>query len=426
MNRWRSLFLVLCIWPGPASAQEKFLLQDGQRVVFLGDSNTFAGTYAAYLDAYLITRFPDKKFELINLGLPSETVSGLSEPDHPYPRPDVHERLDRILAKARPDVVFACYGMNDGIYYPFSEERFSRYRLGIQKLIDKVTKAGAKIVLVTPAPFDPVPIKKQVRPLGEVNYSWLKPYEQYDETLAEYARWLVTLKDKGLVVADPHGATRRFLQEVRKQEPGYSLAADGIHPNPTGHALIACQILEVLNAPDEADMAEIDLKMKRAITGKVKDVIVMDNEVRFEWTSKLPWPMDPRWHPSLLKPGKLKENFNRHELVIVRAAKSRYALFEGDLEIGEVSRDDIKLGLDMTRFRELSINQRAALLWKLVQQRQQLLGQAWLTDVGHNRPDTPKGMALAEAQRQAAKLEEQIRALAQPQGIRLRLVGLGE
>ena len=30
------------------------------------------------------TRFPDKKFELVNLGPPSETATGLSEPDHPF------------------------------------------------------------------------------------------------------------------------------------------------------------------------------------------------------------------------------------------------------------------------------------------------------------------------------------------------------
>src|SRR5205807_3938434 len=131
-------------------AQEKFLLEDGQRVVFLGDSNTFAGTYIAYLDAYLFTRFPGKKFELINLGLPSETVSGLSEPDHPYPRPDVHERLDRVLAKTKPDVVVVCYGMNDGIYYPDSDERFAKYQEGMRKLIDRCQKAGTKVVLITP------------------------------------------------------------------------------------------------------------------------------------------------------------------------------------------------------------------------------------------------------------------------------------
>src|SRR5689334_11715669 len=85
--------------PPQVGADEPFLLKDGQRVVFLGDSNTFAGLYIAYLDGYLRTRFPDKRFELINLGLPSETASGLSEPDHPYPRPDVHTRVEQALAR---------------------------------------------------------------------------------------------------------------------------------------------------------------------------------------------------------------------------------------------------------------------------------------------------------------------------------------
>ena len=53
--------------PTPAA----FALRDGQRILFLGDSNTFNGAYIQYLDAYLFTRFPDRKFELINLGLPS-------------------------------------------------------------------------------------------------------------------------------------------------------------------------------------------------------------------------------------------------------------------------------------------------------------------------------------------------------------------
>lgn len=421
-HRWLLSICLLALLPTCARAQDKFALQDGQRIVFLGDSNTFAGTWIAYLDAYLYTRFPDKKFELINLGLPSETVSGLSEADHPYPRPDVHERLDRALTKTKPNVVVACYGMNDGIYSPFSTDRLGKYQEGMRKLIDKVTGAGAKIILVTPAPFDPVPLTKQILPAGAPKYSWMKPFENYDDTLAKYSAWLLTLRDKGFVVADPHTATRKFLAEIRKQEPGFFVARDGIHPNTTGHAVIAAEVLQALNAPDEVDMAEIDLKMKRGINGKVKDVQVSDSGIRFEWTSKVPWATDPRWHPRLVELEKLKQHLNRHELVVSRLPRSRYALFEGDTNIGTVARDEIKIGVDMTRFPKLSTNVNAAALLKLAEQRQQLLGLAWLTDVGHNRPGTPKGIALAEAQKQAAALEQQMRALAQPRVLTLRLV----
>src|SRR5437762_1852943 len=114
-----------------ANAEEKFLLKPGSRVLFVGDSITHSGGYIQYVDAYLLTRFPQAKYELINVGLGSETVTGLSEPDHPWPRPDIHERFERALDKAKPDVVIACYGMNDGIYYPFAEERFQKYQAGI-------------------------------------------------------------------------------------------------------------------------------------------------------------------------------------------------------------------------------------------------------------------------------------------------------
>ena len=49
---------------------------------------------------------------------------------------------------------------------------------------------------------------------------------------------------------------------------------------------------------------------------------------------------------------------------------------------------------------------------KLSQQRQRLLKDAWLTDVGHLRPGMKAGLPLAEAQQQAKQLGEQIRKLA--------------
>src|SRR6476660_7203779 len=92
------------------------------RIVFLGDSITHSGEYVTCLEAYLLTHFPERPYEIIDVGLPSETVSGLSEPGHAggaFPRPNLHERLDRVLQKLNPNLVIACYGMNDGIYYPY-------------------------------------------------------------------------------------------------------------------------------------------------------------------------------------------------------------------------------------------------------------------------------------------------------------------
>ena len=54
--------------------------------------------------------------------------------DGEFSRPDLHERIERVLTRTKPDLIIACYGMNDGIYYPFGADRFEKYREGMRYL----------------------------------------------------------------------------------------------------------------------------------------------------------------------------------------------------------------------------------------------------------------------------------------------------
>jgi hypothetical protein len=56
----------------------------------------------------------------------------------------------------------------------------------------------------------------------------------------------------------------------------------------------------------------------------------------------------------------------------------------------------------------LKSHPRGAEILKLVQQRQRLLKDAWLTHVGHVRPGMSKGKPLADAEREAAALSEKL------------------
>ena len=94
-------------------------------ILFLGDSITAAGGYVRIIDAELAKQPPTNSWKVINRGKSSETVSDLSEEYHPGRRPCLFARLDKELADAKPDWVVACYGINDGIYHPFSEKRFA-------------------------------------------------------------------------------------------------------------------------------------------------------------------------------------------------------------------------------------------------------------------------------------------------------------
>ena len=190
----------------------------------MGDSITQGGAYVEFIDAALRAQHPETKIEIIPLGLSSETVSGLSEDGHAggkFPRPDLHERLDRVLEKARPQLVYACYGMNDGIYYPLGDERFQAFKNGMKKLHDKVVATGARIVHLTPPVFDPVPIKARVLPAGLDKYE--KPFEGYNTVLDAYAQWLLSMKTQGWEVLDIHGPFNAALAEKRKTDPAVHL-----------------------------------------------------------------------------------------------------------------------------------------------------------------------------------------------------------
>ena len=315
---------LLPVNPLPAPAAGAKALSHGRRVLFLGDSITHAGEWIEFVEAYLRLQSPAESYDFINLGLPSETISGLSEPGHAggsFPRPDLHERLDRALAKLKPDVIVACYGMNDGIYYPFGEDRFAAFKSGMLKLRAKAATAGAKVIHVTPPTFDSVPIKANTLPAGRDEYR--QPYVGYNDVLDRYSEWLVSQRAQGWQVVDIHAPMNRFLIERRADDSRFRLAGDGVHANTQGHWLMAREFLRSLGVPDAALVAD-----------------------SFELAT-LGAPISPE-------------------------------------------------------------------VLELVKRRQRLLKDAWLSEVGHQRPGMGKGKPVADAEREAAELEARLKSVKPP------------
>jgi len=222
--------------PSPLAAPEVDAVA-GKRVVFLGDSITQAGGYVTFITYYLEKLHPKKDFDIFGLGLASETLSGLSEDGHAsgkFPRPCLFERLGRLLDKVKPEVVFACYGMNDGIYQPLDDARFAAFKKGVTKLIDQCKQAGVKeVYLITPPIYDFIPKGDEFN---------------YDSVLTAYAKWETELKVLSVRVIDLHTAMRK-ARDARTE--GFS--KDRVHPGDDGHLLMARTILAALavGVPDE-------------------------------------------------------------------------------------------------------------------------------------------------------------------------------
>lgn len=241
-----TFFIGAITLPGASRAAEpapKDLLAKSQRLLFLGDSITAAGQYVADFEAWLVAQRMKNMPKIIDAGLPSETVSGLSEEGHAggaFPRPDLHERLDRVLKLARPDLVIACYGMNCGIYEPFDEGRFERYRQGITRLKKQVEAVGAKLILVTPPCYDDTRAPKAF---------------SYNQVLDRYSDWLIGQRKAGWTVIDLHGPMTKEVERRRAADSDFTFQPDGVHPNDAGHWFIAQQLIRAFGDGQAAEAA---------------------------------------------------------------------------------------------------------------------------------------------------------------------------
>lgn len=243
------LFLAVVLISGAkAETPAEALQQSKGRILILGDSITWKGGWVSDFITWGETG-PRKGMGTVwlNLGLPSENVSGLSEPDHAggrFPRPDLHERLQRVIDSVKPDLIFACYGMNDGILLPFDRERAEKYAAGQGKLKAAAESAGAKIVFLTPPYFDGMKVPAQTH---------------YTEVLGRYSKWLLNQRKKGWMVIDINGPMTEEIEKTRRKNPAYSVQPDGVHPDGAGHWMMAKAVIEgcggrkAANAPDLAD-----------------------------------------------------------------------------------------------------------------------------------------------------------------------------
>jgi lysophospholipase L1-like esterase len=210
------------------------MLRGVHRIVFLGDSITQAGDYVVDCECWLLAR--GFEVEVLNLGLASETASDLTPKENAahlqkygFGRPFVSERLDRALTATKPDLLLACYGMNDGGSLPPDANGTRRFAEAITKLRDAASKAGVKrIVICTPPVFDDKGDAKQ---------------KLHEENLARYTAWLLSKRAEGWDAVDIHTPMRRALDEGRAKNPAFRFADDGVHPGREGHWLMAREIL---------------------------------------------------------------------------------------------------------------------------------------------------------------------------------------
>lgn len=404
------------------AAQDRppFQIQDGDRVVFLGDSNTQAGTYVVYLDAYVRTRFPERKIALINHGLSSETINGMSEDDHPGKRPWVHDRLERDALRWKPTVLSVCYGMNDGNYFPMHPERFEKFKEGYTRFMEIVD--GAKIprvYVLTPPPFDAY--RRKAGDEKPLDFGYKFPAVDYDQTLAAYSDWLLSqrgawaekFESTQAIDVDLHSSLNDLLRRRREGDVNYSFSGDAVHPDATGHLLIAMQVLEAWSyEPLGFSYIEID-----AAEGKSGSATA---------TIPLPMPRDPRWDEKMVELCGWSDALTTYR-VATRSREGNWKLTiagrpQGDevapqpLFSGEFTGERLFAGVKLNADEWAPMQELRAKVLSNVQKRCDLVYQAWRKEIAAGE-DGQASIELSEL----AQLDEEIARDARPWSVMIEI-----
>lgn len=221
----------------------RFPIRGRQRVVFAGASITDADRVAfpplgqGYVRCFVdVVRYHHPALEVvwINRGVGGDITR------------DLLQRWERDVIAERPDWLVLMIGINDcvGLMDHPAAEMHERYRLELAQLLGTARACGARLVVL-----DPFYVAS---PAG--------PWAASPEQLAILRR-LVGYQRVVAELALEHGAwhvrTQHMLARQLAHRPPGDLAPEPVHPNPTGHTLIALELYRELSCGQPATRARL-------------------------------------------------------------------------------------------------------------------------------------------------------------------------
>jgi len=133
-------------------AKNPFLFNEGDRVVFLGSTLIEREQKYGYWELALTLLNKDKNVTFRNLGWSGDTVWCESRGSFDGPKAGF-TRTMAFVKELKPTVIVLCYGQVESFDGPDGVKKFTE---GYEKLIDGLAPTKARIVLMTPTPFENV------------------------------------------------------------------------------------------------------------------------------------------------------------------------------------------------------------------------------------------------------------------------------
>lgn len=336
----RRALLVLAIalvLAGTALAQGKFLLKDGDCVVFYGDSITDQRLYTTFVETYVVTRFPRLNVWFVHSGVGGDRVTG------GWAGP-VDVRLPRDVIAYKPTVMTIMLGMNDGSYRGWDDAIFKTYSTGYEHIVDTIKHArpGIRITVIQPSPFDDVTRPPNID-------------DGYNAVLIRYGQFVKELGEReGMLVADMNAPLVSMLEKAKAQDPelAQKIIQDRVHPGPGGHLIMAEALLKAWDAPATVASVEIDAtaaRVARADNANIMDLKAGPTLTWSEVDNALPMPvdMDDKVVALSIRSSDFIEALDQEPLKVTGLSAPRYTLTIDGEKVGRFTKDQLEEGINL-------------------------------------------------------------------------------
>ncbi len=220
----RVLSLVFLAHAGIARADDsRILIQNGQKVAFLGDSIT-AGGWGS----------PGGYVRLVIDGLVKEgvTVTPIPAGVGGHKSTDMLARLDNDVLTKKPDWMFLSCGVND-VWHGANGVPLDAYKANITSIVDRAKAQSVTVIILT------------ATPIGEDDNDNNRKLAAYNDFLRELA------SQRKLPLADLNAAFQGILKPLAPSNSSRVLTSDGVHMNPEGNVTMAKECLRAVGVSAE-------------------------------------------------------------------------------------------------------------------------------------------------------------------------------
>jgi len=357
-----------------------FLLHDGDRVVFYGDSITDSEWYPTLVETYVLTHYPRWRNQMLNRGVSGDNSGSLA-------------RFVRDVVTPQADAVVYNMGFNDGGYGAITSASVEKWLANIAQSVTLARQANpaVRLALASPIPNEVSVSADQRWVSHEVYPSTMLAFGHEEESLATQLG--VPFVDLGLLYGQSMGLGKVVAST------SFALSRDGVHPQREGQTLIAYHLLRGLGAEALVASATLDAAKRKVLYSQrctITDMTLHDGAFSFHRVCQsLPYPTPPEARPFTFLVH-LEDTLSADLLTVRGLTAPSYTLLIDNHPIARISAAELSAGVNLSRYPDTPMYAQAMRVMEAVREKQLIEGDFWRTFITAGKADGA-GQATAQA-----------------------------